>query len=35
LLQAYLDWSQNTDDAMIAAGTSSENFADDMSSAVD
>lgn len=34
LLDAYLQWSENTDNAMIAAGTSSEGFADDMDQAV-
>ena len=34
LLDAYLQWSQNTDDAMNAAGTSSEDFAEDMDTAV-
>jgi hypothetical protein len=34
LLNAYLQWSENTDNAMIAAGTSSEGFADDMDQAV-
>lgn len=34
LLNAYLQWSKNTNDAMNAAGSSSENFAQDMDNAV-
>jgi len=34
LLQAYLDWQQNTENAMVAAGTSTEGFAEHMDNAV-
>ena len=34
LLDSYVQWSKNTDDAMNAAGTSSEDFAADMDTAV-